>query len=69
MISVIVGDLVNGVDREEQVDGVIEALKAAVEKVNEAEVTILVKSTSALGDRPKPLLPSVESLAEGRQGG
>ncbi len=50
-LAVSVGDKIAGVDREEQVDAAIDALKAASEKVAEAEITLLVDPFDAHRDR------------------
>lgn len=61
--TVVVGDAVAGIERDEQVERVVDVLKEAAEKVAEAEVTILVEATSGLVERSKPLLATIDDLA------
>ena len=61
--TVVIGDAAPSLERDEQVDGVVDALKEAAEKVAEAEMTILVESTNGLVERSKPLLATIDDLA------
>jgi len=61
-LAVSAGDAIDGVDREGQVDAAIEALKAASEKVAEAEITLILDPYDA--PRKRPLFARIEEAAE-----
>ena len=62
-VSVVAGDRDEKVDRDEQIEQVVDALKEAVEKVAETETILILEPGRALANRPKPLLASVDEAA------
>jgi hydroxypyruvate isomerase len=63
-LTVTAGQVVNGLEREAMVDAVVDALKEAVEKVKEHDITLLLGFASTPVDTPNPLLVSSKDAAE-----
>jgi hydroxypyruvate isomerase len=62
-VSVVAADRDEKVDRQEQVDELVDALKEAVEKVAEFEAVLILETSRAVSNRPKPLIASVDEAA------
>jgi hydroxypyruvate isomerase len=55
-LGVNAGDLIKGVERDASIDALIEALKAAAEKVADHDITLLLEPQSVQNDKAKPLV-------------
>jgi hydroxypyruvate isomerase len=62
-LAVGIGERIEGLDRDEQVDAAIDALKAVSEKLAEAEVTLILEPLDVLIGRPRPLIVTLEDAA------
>ena len=61
--GVVANDRDEKVERDEQVDDLVDALKEAVEKVAEAEAILILEPVRPVANRPKSLITSAEEAA------
>jgi hydroxypyruvate isomerase len=62
--GVIATDRDENVDRSDQVEDLVDALKEAVEKLGESEVVLILEPVKAVPKKPTPLITSVEEAAQ-----
>jgi len=63
-LCVVAGEVVEGLDREPMFDAVVDALKAAADKVKEHGITIILEPLNILVDHPKQFLVTSKDAAE-----
>lgn len=59
-LCVVAGEVAPKVERDEQFENVIEAIKAVVPKLEEADVTLILEPLNVLVDHPKQLVVTTE---------
>jgi hydroxypyruvate isomerase len=62
-VSVVAADRDEKLERQEQVDELVDALKEAVEKVAEFEAVLILETGRAAANRPSPLITSADEAA------
>ncbi len=62
-VSVVAADRDEKVDRQEQVDELVDTLKEAVEKVAEFEAVLILEPGRVVANRPRPLIASADEAA------
>jgi hydroxypyruvate isomerase len=62
--GVVATDRDEAVDRADQVDDLVEALKEAIEKLAESELVLILEPVKPLPKKPAPLIGTVEEAAE-----
>ena len=62
-LAVVAADRDEKVEREEQVDDLVDALKEAVEALGESEAVLILEPVRAVANRPRSLIASAEEAA------
>jgi hydroxypyruvate isomerase len=62
--GILVAERDEKVERSEQIEDLVDALKEAVEKVADSEVVLILEPVKAVPKKPAPLISTVEEAAE-----